>query len=363
MIRKEYTDFGGAERYIAQLAHALSSAGHEVHIYAQKWNDSRKIMFHKVSKPRGPKFVQILSFAYSLRTILEKENYDIIHGFERTFYQDIYRAGDGCHREWLRKRKFADNFFKRRTYYFNPMHESILHIEKKLYGNPRLKLVIANSNRGKEEIIRHYNFPPERIRVIYNGLNESFVNPGNLRLPCDMNVEKGEKILLFVGSGFERKNLATAIKALSLINDPEVRLWVLGRDRIWPYRNLARKMGVENRIVFAGPRSDPRPYYLSATAFLLPSLYEPFSNACLEASALGLPVATSRVNGFSELIKPGENGHIIENPLDKEEVAEKARACLAISRIDPVKHPTIRDNVQSMLGLYKTVRNEGYSRF
>ena len=359
LIRKRYTDFGGAERYISELSSSLVSRGHDVHVYAEEWRAADGLTFHRVPARFGPSFLKILSFAYTVRDMLSREQYDIVHSFERTVSQDVYRAGDGCHREWLRVRKDADNLIKRNTYLLNPMHRAILRLEKELYEDPKLKLVIANSRRGKEEIVRNYGFPEERIRVIYNGLNDSLLDPARSKeLPGGFEMRAGERMLLFVGSGFERKNLATAIKTLARIDDPAVRLWVLGRDRQTRYRRLARRLGVSGRVVFAGPQSDPAPFYECARAFILPTIYEPFSNACLEASAFGLPVVTTRINGFSELIRPGENGFIIENPLDAREAAEKTMAALALGKQPPDRYPAIGDNVKEVLDLYEDVLGE-----
>ncbi len=353
LIRKSFSPFGGAERYVAELAGTLADAGHEVHLYARRWEKREGIVFHRVPVIGGTAFLEVLSFARNARAMLERESFDIIHGFERSTYQDIYRAGDGCHREWLLRRSEADGWLKRNTYLLNPRHRAILHVERELYRDPRLKLVVANSLRGRDEIVLHYGLDEDRIRVIYNGINDALLAPGRGRiLPSDIPRRPGEKVLLFVGSGFERKNLATAIRALSLLGDPDVRLWVVGRDRVERYRRLARKLGVEQRVVFAGPRRDPVPFYANADAFLLPTIYEPFSNACLEASAFGLPVATTRVNGFSELIRPGENGVVVENPLDEEELAYAARTALRLQKIPRRSYPTVADNVREMIGIY-----------
>ena len=69
-------------------------------------------------------------------------------------------------------------------------------------------------------------------------------------------------------------------------------------------------------------------YYAAADVFILPSLYEPSSNACLEALASGLAVVTSKKNGVSEIIKDGENGILIGDPTSSEEIAEKIKALL-----------------------------------
>jgi UDP-glucose:(heptosyl)LPS alpha-1,3-glucosyltransferase len=328
-----------------------------VHIYAERWNKAKGVQFHRVQQVPGPGFVQILTFARNTHRMIQQEHYDIIHSFERTFCQDVYGAGDGCHREWLERRSRGETIFKRSTYLVNPLHLAILSVEKKIYRDPRLKLVIANSQRVKNEIVHHYNFPPEKIHVQYHGIASSFLDAGrSMELPPPFMVEEDEKMILFLGSGFERKNLATAIKALALIYDPRVRLWVVGRNACGPYRRLARKLGIEQRVVFAGPQVDPIPFYARAHAFVLPSIYEPFGLVCLEALVFRLPVVTSRVCGFSELIREGENGFVIEDPLNPTEIAEKLCAALKLGKLPPQRYPTVADNVQEMVELYEMIQ-------
>jgi UDP-glucose:(heptosyl)LPS alpha-1,3-glucosyltransferase len=56
--------------------------------------------------------------------------------------------------------------------------------------------------------------------------------------------------------------------------------------------------------------------YAAADIFILPTIYDPFSNACLEALACGLPVITTRSNGFSEIIENGVHGSTVDHASD-----------------------------------------------
>ncbi len=357
LIRREYTDFGGAERYLAALANALCDVGHEVHILAGRWKSGdTRLRFHQVRTAPGPGFVKILSFARNCLHLTSQGRYDIIHSFERTLKQDVYRAGDGCHKEWLIQRRQADSLPKRWSYRLNPLHLTYLYLEKRLFADPRLQRVIANSHRGKREIVSHYGVSPERICVIHNGVDRTLLKRSAASPPADV---PWKSFILFVGSGFERKGLTTAIRAVAMLDDPAARLVVVGKDRPAPYAALASKLGAGERVFFAGPRREVGSFYRAASAFVLPTLYEPFSNACLEASAFGLPVVTTRANGFSECLKEGETGYVLEDPLDAESAAAALRKALRGGRVVPPNYPTIEDNVKEMLKVYEDIRWRG----
>jgi glycosyltransferase involved in cell wall biosynthesis len=77
---------------------------------------------------------------------------------------------------------------------------------------------------------------------------------------------------------------------------------VIGRGDAAPYRDLARRSGVAERVAWLGVRSDIERWYAAADVLVLPTRYEPFGNVHLEALAAGLPVVTSRVAGGAEVV-------------------------------------------------------------
>jgi len=343
LVREKYTDFGGAERYLANLADHLLMSGHEVHIFAHEWNshgikrsEASRFHVHKVPVITGLSVFKVISFAVNVRRLLKQEQFDIIHSFERTLYQDVYRAGDGCHREWLVQRRQIDPWYKKISIRLNPLHIVLLAIEKQIFKDGNYRVIIANSERGKREIMHHYGVPSERITVIYNAvdpdryiLNNSVEDRTDIRK--SLAIPLTDRVLLFVGSGFRRKGLRATLKALSEL-DSTIRLIVVGKDRVRFYRRLAEALGIENRVHFTGPVVDTERYYNASDLFIFPTIYEPFSNVCLEAMAAGLPVVTSRINGASEAVTEGENGFIVENPADAHEIAGKIQEGLGLSR-------------------------------
>jgi ADP-heptose:LPS heptosyltransferase len=104
---------------------------------------------------------------------------------------------------------------------------------------------------------------------------------------------------------------------------PHARLIVAGKDRVQDYQKRTRRLGVEKDTLFRGPTQRARELYAASDLFALPTYYDPFSNACLEAMATGIPVLTTPTNGVSELIKDQENGFLIQKPSDVMAIAKK----------------------------------------
>src|SRR5213076_2388316 len=106
-------------------------------------------------------------------------------------------------------------------------------------------------------------------------------------------------------SGWERKGLQFAIEAVEA-QKGKMKLLVAGRGETEKFAS--------SQTEFLGVVRDMPRLYRAADIFLLPTIYDPFSNACLEAFAAGLPVITTQANGFSEIIEPGRHGSVIDDP-------------------------------------------------
>lgn len=308
VVRQRYTAIGGAERYLDSVIRELAARGQDVHVFANSW-EGEGFTFHRVPMMRGASFLKALTFALSARKMLRREKCDLVYSFERTLEQDVYRAGDGCHRQWLRERAKYESAFKTACVRLNPLHWTLCALEKRTFSPERTSRIIANSNRGKREIVEHYAFPEERIDVIHNGVDCERFRPSS-----EKRLDKGAR-LLFVGTGFERKGLHFCVGALKHL-PTDVRLRVVGKGNTARYAALARKEGVDSRVEFAGGNQDIAAVYREADLLVHPAIYEPFANVCLEALASGLPVITSRINGASEVIEQGKSGAVVDDPSD-----------------------------------------------
>jgi UDP-glucose:(heptosyl)LPS alpha-1,3-glucosyltransferase len=266
------------------------------------------VTIHHVPIRAGPSFVRQWAFAKSCKGVTQRAGCDLIFSAERTIRQDIVRAGGGCHREYLNQcRKYLPPG-RRLALRLNLLHPTLLHLERQTFSQQNTKVIIANSHRGKAEIVRHYGFPSDSIEVIHNGTDCQRFQP-RAREASD------KLVLLFVGSGFARKGLGFAIQALSNL-PPHVELKVAGKGNTAEYLRMARRLGVAARVHFLGVQQRIEDVYAQGNILVHPAIYEPFSNACLEAMACGLPVVTSRMNGASEVIAQGQNGAVVDDPGD-----------------------------------------------
>jgi UDP-glucose:(heptosyl)LPS alpha-1,3-glucosyltransferase len=324
LLRQRLGGWGGAETTLAHLARGLNAAGHQVTVYAAGKPGAAAALGSGIGFVAVPVWgggaSRLLSYALNCRRLLRQAPPQVVFSLERTFSPQVYRAGDGCHREWLARRAPYLSPGERLAQKLRPLNRVMLFLEKRLFTDPALKRVIANSRQVKEEIVRHYGVNPERLRVIYNGLDRQKFCPLEetavpaLRERLGAPPETG--VVLFLGSGFKRKGLTFLLEAFSRLNHRAGELWVVGKGDAAPYQRQAARLGVAGRVRFWGPQADTARFYQAAQVLALPTLYDPCSNVVLEALACGAPVITTAANGAAEFLTPEVNGEILARPDD-----------------------------------------------
>jgi UDP-glucose:(heptosyl)LPS alpha-1,3-glucosyltransferase len=335
LIRRQFSATGGAELYLQRLMDALTQRGHEPHLFAEGWRQPPSgASFHSISVTGSPA-LRPLRFAEAVKDAVAKERFDCVFSLERTLRQDVYRAGDGLHRVWLERRREFAPWWGRPFTGGGAFHRNMMRLEDRTFDPANTGRIIVNSNMVKREILENYNYPEERIHLVRNGVEvDRFHDGKRAETRKRFGVEDDDILLLFVGSGWERKGLRYLIKAAAglegmqrdnklgelsremvegadeLPNVPRkrVRLLVVGKGR--------KPAGAGDSIIFAGPMNDVENAYAAADLFVFPPIYEPCSNVVFEALAAGLPVITTRQNGASELIREDVNGSVLEDPSD-----------------------------------------------
>jgi UDP-glucose:(heptosyl)LPS alpha-1,3-glucosyltransferase len=331
IIRKKYSFHGGSESFSQELMRHLAEKGHEVHIFSRNWSADpphENIRFHKVPAVGLTSLLRDLSFAFSACWSLKGKQFDIVQSHDKTLCQDIYRAGDGCHIEWLRQRWKRAGTLRRLSIALNPYHWLILRLEGAILGGHRYRKIIAISELVKRNLLENYRVAENDIEVIYNGVDLKRFHPDNRhRLRAGTREEHSipgeDTVALFVGSGFERKGVRFLLEALNYVDGP-LTVLIVGKGREIPFSDVHGN----KRVIFCGPRKDIQAYYAASDMFVFPTMYEPFGNVHLEALASGLPVITTSLSGASEIIEQGKDGFVVPVPEDTESIAGAIKTLL-----------------------------------
>jgi len=315
-VRRGYSPTGGAEAYLKRLAGGVIEAGHDVQLVTTNdWPDA-EWPFGSITRLNAE---SPIGFASELERIRTELRCDVLFSLERVWSCDVYRAGDGVHRAWLDRRRKFELPLKRFVRNLSSKHQDLLRLEQSLFSDGNARRVIAGSQMVKDETVNFYRYPADKIDIVRNGVPlEKFRFDPELREKSreELNLKPDQIALLFAGSGWERKGLLFAIEAMALCKDRKLRLLVAGRGNARPYKTRRLRFWREDPVQFLGEVADMLAVYAAADIFILPTIYDAFSNACLEALACGLPVITTRSNGFSEIIENGVHGSIIDHAGD-----------------------------------------------
>ena len=310
-LRRGYSATGGAEAYLLRLAAGLHAQGYRVVLLGTgDWPKDAWPGRDVVTLPS----TSLRKFAAAALNYKNKGaiHLDLLFSMERVPGCDIFRAGDGVHAAWLQHRGKRKAPWRRWLSAQMPRHREVLALERELFDPQKKTRIIANSAMVACEIAKYFSFPKTQIDIIPNGVPaiEQLTQEERWAVRDTLGIAKEERMVLFVGSGWERKGLKVAIKAVerAVTIAPQMRLWVAGKGPVKNYRAPF--------VRFLGPVKKMSHLYAAADIFILPTLYDPFANASLEALAAGLPVITSATNGCSEIITEGLQGSVIQDPCD-----------------------------------------------
>lgn len=359
ILKRTFHPFGGSERYCLKTLEELSRMGIEVDVYTcitSAWPTVNNVTLRKAGPSKGPNFLQLLIFNYVNRKILSQRDYKFVLSMDRTIYHTHIRAGGGCHRAWLERKA---RYLQERTP-ISVYDELLLYLERKAFTSPWVVKIIVNSELVKHEIVSYYDINESMISVVRNGVEWEYLGAAfeeglsvKYQLRRRLGLDTSKFHFLFVGSGYRRKGLSYALRALARFRE-EVALIVVGKDRhIDRYRSLAEKLGVSTRVYFFGAQETVLPFYQVADAFLLPTLYDPCSNATLEALAMGLYVVTTKDNGAHEVIQDFA-GTVVNNPSELDEL-HWAMSKAVEAKKDPyriresVSHLSLKQKVKELL--------------
>ncbi len=373
LVRRCYSlKKAGAERYCVNLSRQLQRLGHRVTIIGETIDPElrEQIEFLPVKVNHFASWTKNRSFAANVDKVVKQHKFDVVHGLSRTPAVDTFRVTDPLQAHWL-------NVFYRQGWVntlqrWNPRHRAILEIERSVYQSDRVRRYITQSKLDTRLLIEYYGVPHEKIVRVRNGVDTTQFNPQvrseSQAVREELGIQEGEPLLVFASMDFRRKGLGPLLNAVKVCRTPGIKLLVLGNGDCGTYGRMARDLGLQNRVIFAGRQSAMARFYGAGDLFVLPTIYEPFPNVNLESMACGTPVLTSETAGGADIIRVGENGYLIAQPDAVHDMAECIDHHLALSSSQrqamaeqcwlTAQGMTVEQNARNTLAVFEDVIRE-----
>jgi UDP-glucose:(heptosyl)LPS alpha-1,3-glucosyltransferase len=293
----------GVGRYSVEIARLLMKQ-HDVTVLTSKADILIPGLHYKfIHVPIKPFFFWecLFTIKSSWFVFRNKKKYDVVHTQKtETLGADMVTM-HSCHKAGIETRNSQDgSSLKRILRKIWPLNILRLFVERRIVKTA--KIVAAVSTGVGQEIEKFYG--RKDIEIVFNGVDTEIFSPGDSHVREKYNISEDKKLLLFVGNGYMSKGLNFVLDALEYLGE-DFHLLVVGRDT---WRPEGKNISVETK---ANPE-DISTYYKAADCFVFPSLYEAFPLVVLEALASSVPVVVSGVNGVTDCIVGGKNGHIVE---------------------------------------------------
>jgi len=311
-----YPTYGGSGALATELGMKLADHGHQVHFisYAQPFRLGgfrERIFFHEVEMDDYPLFDHppySLALAVAIHDAARRESLDLVH---------VHYAIPHATSAWVARKMLAAErdlpivtTLHGTDITLTGLHPSFHAITR--FSILRSQGLTAVSRYLKEQTVRDFAVPDDRVEVIPNFVDRSIWHPG--KEPCHRATlaPDGEKIVMHVSNFRAVKRVQDVVEVFARIQrEVPARLVMVGDG---PERaraaERARELGLLEQVLFLGKHVSVEELLSCCDLFLLPSESESFGLAALEAMACGAPVVASDVGGLPELLTQGETGYM-----------------------------------------------------
>ncbi len=329
MIGWEYPPYivGGLGKHCYNLVKSLlEDKSNEIHFFSpqffdEKSYDNENFHMHKISGIVSGEVYSHYSmnedigdYAEKISLLLNGIKPDIVHGHDWISVKALEYAHKKGYKTVLTLHSL--------DYMRSGVKTSISKIEKE--GCETADKIITVSSWMKEEIVKNYNIEPEKIKVVYNGIEKAVITKEDrekaYQLKDKLGLE-GKDIVFYLGRLTLQKGAEYILYAAKKMKRPNTVFLFGGRGNIENLESFARTLDVNAKFVGYIPEDEKKLYYLISNVFVSPSLYEPFGIAIGEALSFGVPVIATQ-SGITELLKKGRD-YILFKKRDSIELAKK----------------------------------------
>lgn len=348
---------GGSERKSVRIANALRKGGHDIHLaYLNAPHTLRGSL-----DPALPVLYLDRTGKFSLSALRRLKHYLVEQGISCVACVNLYPLlyahaaawQIGKHAPLLSALINTTDFQTRREERLMLVYAPLLRRTNHLVFGCRLQ---------QDQWVDRYHLPAANSRVIYNGVDEAYFNTAAIaETRSQLRLRYGLPLNDFIAISVaqlrpekQQVHLVQAVAALVARGFP-IRALLVGEggQRASIERCIA-DCGVRDRVRLLGAIDDVRPLLKLADAFVLTSTVETFSNAALEAMAMGLPVILSRNGGAAEMVEVGQNGFLYA-PGDVTQLARHIAALAGDESLNRKMGRAAMTHVQGCFGFTRMV--------
>jgi UDP-glucose:(heptosyl)LPS alpha-1,3-glucosyltransferase len=333
IVVHDYHRHGGHSRYVVELAERFALTD-EVHVLANTFPEGakfaptaalpgRRLYFHRIIAHRGSALGTVLTFFLPATLALQQLGpFDVIHAQGFVCLQRSLVTAHICVAAWHEQRLTSGNGLSWREQVFDQI---VLRIERWLYRRQPGRPLITISRRVEEDLAQFYG-STQTSRTIPHGVDTREFDVSQRKLwrnEIRARLRLREDCFCALWVGDLRKGAKTAIQAVA--RNPGQVLLAVSRTDPSEFRQWSEQCGAGDRVFFIPFTDEIAKFYAAADTFLFPTTYDAFGMVVLEAMAMGNPVIVSRRAGVAELIEPGRDGLLLEDPFDAVQAATQLR--------------------------------------
>ena len=319
----KYFPFGGIQRDGFRIAQELMRRGHRVRYYALSWEGEVPDWIEYVEVPVKAVTRHSLYARYQdwVREHLNAHPVQLVFGLNKMTGLDAYFAGDSCYEDKARTQR---GWWYRRL----ARYRFFAATERAVFRRLGATQILTISDVQTPLFQRYYRTPAERLHPLPPGIDPSRVRPENAAeigaaLRREYSLGEGQRLILFVGSGFKKKGLDRVLRAMARLPTElagRSQLFVLGADNFDPFERMAKRLGIFERVRFFAGRDDVPRFFFAADVLLLPAYDENTGTVILEAMVAGLPVLTTANCGYAHWVERFQAGRVVPEPYRQEEL-------------------------------------------
>jgi len=329
-----YFPFGGLQRDMLAIAQTAQASGHHVSIFCAAWQ-GEKIAGIDVIEIKSAGFFNVAgvkNFVTAFQQQFQREQFDLLVGFNKMPGLDVYFAGDSC---------FAHKAYSERNWLYRlaPRSRLYLSYENAVFAETSATQILSLVASEQKQFVRYYATQPERFHTLPPGISALHLackdpRAARVALCHELGLSLDTKIIMCLGSGYKTKGVdisITAFTELTKITADKIALVIVGKDDPYTYRQQAAQAGIEQQVFFLGPRSPVGDLLHAADLLLHPARKELAGNVILEAMLCGVPVVVSYHCGYAHYVTEQRMGELIPANASPIAIAALVAATLAVN--------------------------------